>query len=91
MRRRCLVHGGVVAVNHSTFQNYLVKVYLLIKIREVFVNNLTGKIVIVEAEDGITYVGKLIEIGEEEVHLESENGWIVIPVYRIANIREKET
>lgn len=54
-------------------------------------NNLTGKIVIVEAEDGITYVGKLIEIGEEEVHLESENGWIVIPVYRIANIREKET
>lgn len=51
---------------------------------------LIGKIVIVEAEDGITYTGKLIEIGEEEVHLESELGWIVIPVDRIASIREKE-
>ena len=52
--------------------------------------DLTGKIVIVEAEDGITYTGRLVEVGEEEVHLESESGWIVIPVDRIANMREKD-
>ncbi len=54
------------------------------------INHLTGKIVIVEAEDGITYTGKLIEIGEEDVHLESELGWIVIPVERISSIKEKD-
>ncbi|MEW6586015.1 MAG: hypothetical protein AB1442_10455 [Nitrospirota bacterium] len=52
------------------------------------VMDLIGKSVIVEAEDGITYTGILIEVGEEEVHLEGEMGWIVIPVERIANIRE---
>ena len=51
--------------------------------------DLIGKLVLVEAH-GITYTGKLIEIGEEEVHLESETGWIVIPVNSIATIREKE-
>lgn len=50
--------------------------------------DLTGKIVIVEAEDGITYTGKLIEVGEEEVYLEGETGWIMIPVERIADIRK---
>ena len=52
--------------------------------------DLTGKIGIVEAEDGITYTGKLIEIGEEEVQLESEMGWVVIMNDRIANITEKK-
>ena len=52
--------------------------------------DLTGKIVIVEAEDGITYTGKLVEIGEEEVQLESEMGWVVITNDRIANITEKK-
>jgi hypothetical protein len=52
-------------------------------------NNLTGKFVIVETQE-TTYTGKLIEIDEEEVHLESDMGWIVIPVERIASIREKE-
>jgi len=52
--------------------------------------DLTGKIVIVEAEDGITYTGKLIEIGEEEVYLEGETGWIMIPVERIADIRKAD-
>lgn len=51
---------------------------------------LIGKVVIVEAVEGITYTGKLIEIGEEEVHLESEMGWIVIPNDRIATIKEKK-
>jgi hypothetical protein len=51
--------------------------------------DLIGKIVEVETGE-TTYTGKLIEIGEEEVHLESEIGWIVIPVDRIAVIKEKE-
>jgi hypothetical protein len=38
-----------------------------------------------------TYTGKLVEVGEEEVYLESEMGWIVIPVERIFSINEKET
>jgi ribosome maturation factor RimP len=51
--------------------------------------DLTGKMVTVETAE-TTYTGKLVEIGEEEVYLESETGWIVIPVDKIASIREKE-
>jgi hypothetical protein len=36
------------------------------------------------------YFGKLIEVNDEEVYLESESGWIVVPVDRVAYIREKE-
>jgi hypothetical protein len=36
------------------------------------------------------YIGILIEVNDEEVYLESENGWIVVPVDRVAYIREKE-
>jgi hypothetical protein len=52
-------------------------------------DNLTGKIVVVETHE-TTYSGRLVEIGEEEVHLETDMGWIVIPVERITSIREKE-
>jgi hypothetical protein len=52
--------------------------------------DLIGKIVDVETPD-MVYTGKLVEIGEEEVHLESESGWIVVPVARIINIREKDS
>jgi hypothetical protein len=51
-------------------------------------NNLIGKTVVVETPETI-YVGKLVEIGEEEVYLKSENGWIMVPVERIASITEK--
>ncbi len=51
--------------------------------------DLIGKIVEVIAND-ITYTGKLVEIGEEEVFIESDSGWIVIPVGRVAAIHEKE-
>lgn len=51
--------------------------------------DLVGKIVDVETP-GMTYTGKLIEVGEDEVHLETESGWIVIPVDRIMIIREKD-
>lgn len=51
--------------------------------------DLVGKIVDVQTQ-GMTYTGKLIEVGEAEVYLESESGWIVIPVDSIAFIREKD-
>ena len=50
---------------------------------------LVGKIVEVVTPD-TTYTGKLIEIGEEEVYLESEYGWVVVPVEKIVSINEKE-
>jgi len=49
---------------------------------------LIGKIVEVETRE-ITYTGKLIEVGEDEVFLESESGWITVTIDRIAFIREK--
>jgi len=52
-------------------------------------NNLTGKIVVVETQE-TTYTGRLVEIGEEEVHLETDMGWMVIPIERVTSIREKE-
>ncbi len=52
--------------------------------------DLIGKIVEVVAND-VTYTGKLVEIGEEEVFIESDSGWIVIPVERVAAIKEKES
>jgi len=51
--------------------------------------DLTGKIVIVETHE-TTYTGRLVEIGEEDVQLETDMGWIVIPVERVTSIREKE-
>lgn len=51
--------------------------------------DLRGKYVEVIA-NGITYGGKLVEIGEEDVYLESESGWIVIPVERVSVIKEKK-
>ncbi|MEW6162540.1 MAG: hypothetical protein AB1606_04420 [Nitrospirota bacterium] len=50
--------------------------------------DLVGKIVEVETGE-MTYTGKLIEVGEDEVQLESESGWITIPVEMIAFVREK--
>ena len=51
---------------------------------------LVGKIVEVETGE-MTYTGKLIEVGEDEVQLESKSGWIVIPNEKIAFIREKKS
>lgn len=51
--------------------------------------NLVGKTVIVETFE-ITYTGTLVEIGDQEVYLQSDTGWIVIPTDRVTNIQEKE-
>ena len=50
--------------------------------------DLRGKLVEVIAND-ITYTGTLVEISETDVYLESESGWIVIPVEQVASISEK--
>jgi hypothetical protein len=52
-------------------------------------HNLVGKIVLVETFE-TTYTGTLVEVGEQEVYLQSDAGWIVIPVERITNIQEKD-
>lgn len=51
--------------------------------------DLIGKIVEVGTVETL-YTGKLIEINENEVHLETDSGWLVIPIERIAFVREKE-
>jgi len=52
--------------------------------------DLIGKIVEVGTGETL-YSGTLIEINENEVNLETESGWLVIPVDRIAFLREKDT
>lgn len=51
--------------------------------------NLVGKKVIVETFE-TTYTGTLIELGDQEVYLQADTGWIVIPVDRVTNIQKKE-
>lgn len=52
--------------------------------------DLTGRVVEVGTAE-TTYSGRLIEINDNEVYLESESmGWIVIPSDKIAFIRELE-
>jgi len=36
------------------------------------------------------YRGILIEIGESEIQMQSENGWITVPMERILDIRLKD-
>ncbi|MCM8762674.1 MAG: hypothetical protein NC929_05110 [Candidatus Omnitrophica bacterium] len=54
------------------------------------IEDLIGKNVTVSTIE-TTYSGKLVEIGDEYVHLESELGWIVIPVSKVTNVMEKLT
>ncbi len=51
--------------------------------------DLIGKRVEVMAND-ILYTGVLVELGETDVYLEAQAGWIVIPMDQVAFIREKE-
>ena len=49
-----------------------------------------GKIVDVITTETM-YTGELIEVGENEVYIQSDTGWIVIPVEKITDIKEKES
>jgi hypothetical protein len=50
---------------------------------------LTGKKVEVNTVDTL-YTGILVEIGESEIHIQSETGWVVIPVDRVVEIKAAE-
>ncbi len=50
---------------------------------------LIGKIVEVGTPE-TTYMGRLAEVNEEEVYLETEEGWVVVPLEKVAYIREPE-
>ncbi len=50
---------------------------------------LTGKKVEVNTVDTL-YTGILVEIGESEVQLQSETGWVVIPLERVVEIKAAE-
>jgi hypothetical protein len=50
---------------------------------------LTGREVEVTTFETV-YRGILIEIGASEVHLQSETGWIVVPVAKIVDIKAVE-
>jgi hypothetical protein len=52
--------------------------------------DLIGKIVEIGTPETL-YSGKLVEINDNEVYLEAESGWLVIPIERIAFVRERET
>ncbi|MBI5408327.1 MAG: hypothetical protein HZA14_03070 [Nitrospirae bacterium] len=49
-------------------------------------HELMGKQVEVHTAE-IVYRGILVELGETEIHLQSDNGWIVIRVDRIVDVR----
>jgi hypothetical protein len=51
--------------------------------------DLIGTIVEVGTGEAL-YVGKLVEVNEYEIHLESESGWVVVPIERIAFVRPRE-
>lgn len=50
--------------------------------------DLIGLLVQVGTGEAI-YEGKLVEINEFEIHIESDSGWVVIPMDRVAYVREK--
>lgn len=52
-------------------------------------SELLGKFVEVGSGETV-YYGKLVEINDNEVYLETESGWVVIPVDKVAFLREAE-
>jgi hypothetical protein len=51
--------------------------------------DLIGKVVEVGTPE-TSYFGKLVEVNEEEVYLVTDSGWVVVPIDKIAYIREPE-
>ncbi len=49
-------------------------------------HRLVGKEVEVTA-DGMVYRGRLVEMGEEDLHLESPGGWTTILLDRVSSVR----
>jgi hypothetical protein len=53
-------------------------------------HELIGKEVEVQTIE-IIYRGKLIEIGESDIYLQSDYGWITIPIEKIADVKLVES
>ncbi|MDA8168789.1 MAG: hypothetical protein M0Z59_03710 [Nitrospiraceae bacterium] len=51
--------------------------------------DLVGKMVEVGAI-GLVYTGRLVEIGETDVHVESDSGFVAIPMDQVVFIRAKD-
>jgi hypothetical protein len=51
--------------------------------------DLIGTVVEVGTAEAI-YEGRLVEVNEDEIYLESESGWVVVPMERVAYVRKKE-
>jgi hypothetical protein len=51
-------------------------------------HELIGKRVEVITGD-VTYSGILVEIGETEIYLQAEEGWITVPVERVVDVRKQ--
>lgn len=52
-------------------------------------HELIGKQVEVITAD-IMYRGILVEIGESEIYLQAEEGWVIVPVDRVVDVRAAE-
>jgi ribosome maturation factor RimP len=50
---------------------------------------LIGTVVEVGTGEAV-YEGRLVEVNEDEIYLESESGWVVVPMERVAYVRKKE-
>ena len=49
---------------------------------------LIGTVVEVGTVEAV-YEGKLVEVNEQEIYLETNSGWVVVPMERVAYVREK--
>ncbi|GBE06653.1 hypothetical protein BMS3Abin10_02310 [bacterium BMS3Abin10] len=47
---------------------------------------LTGKKVEVTTGD-VVYIGVLIEIGEASIELETQSGWVSVPIDKVADVK----
>ncbi len=56
---------------------------------EKLMQELVGKAVEVQTVETL-YRGVLVEIGESEVSLQAETGWVIIPLDRVVNIQAAE-
>ncbi len=52
-------------------------------------HDLIGKDVEVNTIETV-YRGVLVEVGEKEIHLQSQHGWITIPIDRFAEVKAVE-
>lgn len=58
--------------------------------KEDMMHDLIGKRVEVITSETI-YAGTLVEVGDTEIYLQSDMGWIPIPISKVSDVREAES